>query len=657
MHSNKLVRIALACLLAASAITAVCAETWRVDNVLGDDANDGIHRPFRTIARALESLGHSDTLSLTANPEPYRESLPIKKGGTPQAPTIIEGNGATLSGADIAPKDGWTEADGIYRLEQKTEVKFLFGPGICYRKAANAKVEAPEQWFWEAGTLYFRPAEGRTPADYELRMSVRISGLMTTGACQVIIRNLRCENFWNDGFNIHGGSAPLWFENIAAEWNGDEGFSAHENCECYVRGAVLSHNQCHGIADGLLARTHFSGLTVRDNVLKGILFLGGFHSVIDSEVSGSPENIALAAPSTSLLNAPLLAANPLRESVTNLRNVVVRSGPGQTGIAIAGSATGVVEHCLIEGGRFGVRVAPGGHVYLTNSVVAGASEAEVWSEGNFGGDYNLLHPGRLFVAGKRYGPEQFDAYRADTGNDAHSILGAPKFIPGTPWASRASVAAGRAYDTGGYGGADIGPVAPGPKPAESADILPLGAERTAAGGVLYRYDFEMDNPWSRVYPDPDRTSEGAVIQGSAELSDAQAHSGKRSVNLRVQLPAAPPARWLIKLFSTRLHFEKPVTRMSFWVYGDGSGLAFRPRVRDASGEAFYGPVQTLDWEGWRQVNWDLATTPPSPISMGDGNKLQDGPPMEIVVEFTPKLGPGPTELSVYVDDLEVELAP
>lgn len=657
MHPRKLVRTAVACVLAASSITGVSAETWRVDNVLGDDGNDGIQRPFRTIARALQSMGHSDTLSLTANPEPYRESLSVEKGGTPQAPTIIDGNGATLSGADIAPKDGWTEADGIYRLAQKTEVKFLFGPGICYQKAASAKVEAPERWFWEAGTLYFRPAPGKTPADYELRMSVRISGVLMTGACQVIIRDLRCENFWNDGFNIHGGSAPVWFDNIAGEWNGDEGFSAHENCECYVRGAVFSHNQCHGIADVSIARTHYSGLTVRDNVLKGIFFLGGFHSVIDSEVSGSPENIALVGSDITLPDFPLLAAHPLRESITNLRNVVVRSGPGETGIAVAGSAKAVIEHCLIEGGRFGVRVAPGGRGYVINSVVVGASEAEVWSDGEFGGDYNLLHPGRLFMAGKRYGPEQFDAYRADTGNDAHSILAEPKFIPDTPWASRASVAVGRAYNTGGYGGADIGPVAPGSKPEESADVLPPGAERTAAGGVLYRYDFELDNPWSRVFPDPDKTAEGAAVQGAAELSEAHAHSGKKSVNLRVQLPAAPPARWLIKLFSIRMQYERPVMRMGFWILGDGSGLAFRPRVRDASGEAFYGPAQTLDWEGWRQVYWDLAADPPAPTSTGNRDNLQDCPPMEIVVDFTPELGPEPTELSVFLDDLEVELAP
>jgi len=355
-----------------------------VDGVSGSDENDGVTKPFKTIGRVLRSLKTSDTLMLAKMDEPYREALRLRVGGTPERPLVVEGNGATLSGADPAPKTGWVEANGVYSLAQPTQVKFLFGPNMRCERGKSATELDTQHWWWENGKLYFRPAEGKTPGDYDLEMAVRTSGVATNGTGQIIVRNLTCKHFWNDGFNIHGGSAPLWFENVVGVWNGDEGFSAHENAECYVRGGDFSNNYWHGIADINFSRTHYANIIVRNNRSKGIYFTGGMHSVTDSEVSGSPVNIALIGGVTK--HFPRHEMHPLHTSFANFRNVVVRSEPNEVGVFVQQGSEAVFEHCLISGGQTCVRVDSDAKAFVTNSIVHGAKDAEVKSEGSYVAD-------------------------------------------------------------------------------------------------------------------------------------------------------------------------------------------------------------------------------------------------------------------------------
>lgn len=641
----------LALLLALSTLP-VHAATYHVDGVAGDDANDGLTKPFKTLGRAVRALQTSDTLVLAKMDQPYRESLPLLVGGTPRQPLVVEGNGATLSGADPAPPTGWqAEAGGVFSLPQATEVKFLLGPECFYEAGKSPTTLGPEQWLWQAGKLYFRPAEGKTPADYRLDMSIRISGVMTTGVGQVIVRNLNCERFYNDGFNIHNGSGPLWFENIRGVWNGDEGFSCHENCECYVRGAELSHNYWHGVADVGLSRTHYQNLIVRDNRMKGLFFLGAMHSVTDAEVSGSPVNIAVNGP--DLREYPRLEAYPLRDGVAHFRNVVVRSRGDEIGLQVAARASAVLEHCLLTGGKVALQVERTAQAYVVNSVLAGASQAEVLSHGKYVADYNLYHPGRLVLGDKTFAPADFAAYQQASGNDAHSLCGEPRFIGDSTWLSVSGAGLGLAYNAFGFGGLDPGIENRGPRPAEP-DALPLGAIRTPTGRLALSYDFEQTNPWPLIYPEPAQSAAGEAVTFSAALSPAQAHGGTKSGLWQVKVPAGAPATYNLKLFSIKFPYRRPVAGMRFWLYGDGSGRAFRPRVRDAQGESFYGPPLAMDFTGWREVVWDLAQTPPVVPPFVGGNQRQDVPPVEIVLEVSATAG---TEVTLYVDDLTVELAP
>ncbi|MEN6641820.1 MAG: right-handed parallel beta-helix repeat-containing protein [Armatimonadia bacterium] len=681
----------LLCLLSISLLVGpLLAETYVVDGAAGDDANNGVTAPFKTIARGLRDLKPGDTLKLVKMDVPYRESIPLLKHGTPEAPITIDGGGATISGADTAPKDGWQEQNGVYVLPQAREVKFLFGPDIRYEQARSAQTLGNQEWFWEAGKLYFRPAAGKQPADYDLQMSVRISGIMTTGAGQIIVRNLTAMHFYNDGFNIHNGSAPIWFENIKGLWNGDEGFSAHENCECFVRNAEFSNNYWHGIADVTIARTYYQNIVVRNNRSKGIYLIGGTHGITDSVVSGSPDQIVLS-PSDGT-NVPALAADPMRVSTTNLRNVLVQSAAGETGLIVNGSAQAAIEHCLILGGQTGLRVDPTGRAHVLNTIIAGQAGANVVAAGDFAADYNLYFPGLLTAAGKAYTAEQFADYQAATHGDQHSFVEEPRFIADTRLVSRASRASGSAFGPTAFGGPDIGlelrapkPEEPGvqppqPLPTPPSKPAPAAVAAAPAGAAVvlpelpapgegpapaadkiapvkrltHLWEFEQTNPWNRAYPEPVKTPAGQPLKGVLELSTEQVHNGQKALKLAVQAPEAPPASVRVKLFSGKLNLDKPIRVVRFWMYGDASGRQFNLRVRDAQGESFYDATRKMDWTGWQQITWDLAQRPPVNVVGGNKNLIQDGPPLELVMDLTyPTTDRTPAV--IYIDDLELEI--
>jgi hypothetical protein len=652
----RVLRASLIALTALMLNSPLPAETYVVDGARGNDDNDGISAPFATIARGTREVGPGDTLRIVPMDEPYRESLVLRRHGLRGAPIVIEGGGAILTGADPAPADGWTQADGVWRVPLESHRRMMvFGEERHFLRGTSSTELDTEQWFWEDDTFFFRPAEGKTPADYDLRLSIdRSSGVVTTGAGFIIVRDLTCINFWNDGFNLHGGTGPIWFENIVGNWNGDEGFSAHENTEAYVHGGEFSHNYWHGINDIQFSRTHFVDVVCRDNRSKGVRFNGGIHSLIDCEISGSPVNVELMEASRSPL--PGARQHPLAVSFTNLRNVIVRSEADEIGVLIRNNAQAAIEHCLLIGGAPVVQVEEGGRAHLINSVVSAGTEHEVITDGEYFADHNLYHPGRFLLAGVLFGPEEFEAMRAAREHDENSLIAEPVLHADGLHLSPASPGY-RGADSGYYGGFAIGPENRREAVSGGAAGVPIAegvVEELPDGGRRIAYDFEAQNPWSRVFPEPERNAAGIAVGGASELSDEQARSGERSARLHVTAPDGEPARYNIKLFSVNLPFDRPIRRISYWLFGDGSGRRALTRIRDRTGESFYDAPFSVDWEGWREVTWDVSERPPARIGGGDGNLQQDGPTMELVVEISLAAG---EQMTLFFDDLEVELEP
>ncbi len=627
------------------------ARTVYVDNRTGDDARDGAAATtaVRSLKRAVELCAPGDVLRLAPG-EPYRESLAFgNKGGTVAAPIVVEGQGAVLSGLRPMPAADWQDrGNGLFFLpngvRQSAARPFLVRDGAMVTRKAKPDQVGVEESCWDASGAYFRVAPGKTMADYELEGTLLLAGVALTGGCYIQVRDLTCEHFANDGFNVHGSCQGLLFQNIVSRWNGDDGFSVHEDVGVVVLGGHFHHND-FGIQDINISRSSFYGVLAEHNRLAGMDFMGGYHALVDcvARDNAGPQ-IQIYSDRTKHMREP---GNPLADGILVLKNVLTIGG--KQGLQVRGGHVDVAA-CTFSGAEEGVRILGDSTVALRESAVFGCATVELACQSsNVRLEGNAYFPGRLQWGGRNFGPEEFAAYREASGQDADSVVAAAPVF-----ARKGSYRVQEPLLAMGTHQIRPGILADPQFPSGEAVANPLATSDPAAVTSL-DFDFETSNPWSRVYPSPEATKAGAKVVGTAELSTEQHHSGKQAMKLDVTFPAGKPGPWLVKLFSVKFPVERPVAEMRFWLFGDGSGLTFQPRLRDESGECFYGPQSKLDWQGWREVVWNLHETPPVSVMGGDGNGKQDVPMLEVVLELLPNVPADGGNLTLFADDLRVRL--
>lgn len=648
MRCRQLVR---SLLLSSLLPLAGAARTVFVDNRTGDDTGDGVsaQTPVRSLQRAVALCGPGDTLRLAPG-EPYRESLAFgAKGGTATASIVVEGQGAVLSGLRPLPAETWQDrGDGLFFLPNQTRQSaarpFLVRDGAMVPRRDKVAQVGVEESCWDTTGAHFRVAPGKTMADYQLAGTMLLAGVALTGGCYIEVRDLVCEHFANDGFNVHGSCQGLVFRNIVSRWNGDDGFSVHEDVGVVVLGGYFHHND-YGIQDINISRSSFYGVLAEHNRIVGMDFMGGFHALVDSVArDNAGPQIQISVDTTRHMRAP---GNTLADGVLVLKNVLTTGG--RQGLHVRGGRADV-SGCTFTGAEEGVRIIGDSTVELRESAIYGCAKAElVCLSPNARLEANAYFPGRVQWGETSFAPEQFAAYREASGQDASSAV-----APAPVFARRGSY---RVREPNlAVGDRQIVPGIPADLQFLSGEAIanPLATTDPPAITVL-DFDFETSNPWSRVYPSPEATKAGAKVVGTADLSTEQCHSGKQSVKLDVTFPAGKPGPWLVKLFSVKLPVERPVAELRFQLFGDGSGLAYQPRLRDQSGECFYGPQGKLDWQGWREIVWNLRETPPVLVMGGDGNGKQDVPTLEAVLELLPEVPAEGGRLILFADDLHVRL--
>ena len=635
----------------------VAAKTVHVDNVRGDDGRAGLapEQALASIAAGVRLLEPGDTLTLADTGESYRESIVLGRGGEPGAPLVIEGNGASVSGLKPIPADKWVvQEDGTWFFAWRRSGSlrpYLVEGGKPVPRASRREDLGPGQAYWAKEGAFFRPAEGKSVTDHALEATLRASGVAVTSASYITVRNLTAEFFANDGFNVHGECRGLVFRNIVGRYNGDDGFSVHEDVGSVVHGGHFYGNT-YGVQDVNASRSVYNGLLVERNRIHGIDLYGGFHSLVDAVARHNGKDQVRISPGRAP-HIGLADENPICQGLVFVKNVVAHGG--ETALHVMPNARAAVHHCVFAGSDAGIVLEQRAVCHVTQSVAVDCGSAELrCASEEVMLDSNAYYPGRLSWLGRGFSPADWGAYREASGQDGHSVLRQPLFAgPGCFLVALPKLMAGDRE------------VAPGPtrelvlRWGDEAVRNELAVGRSGHSdpeATACVYDFEAHNPWGRVYPQPSKSKAGQAVVATSELSTEQAHSGERSAKLSVALPPGPPATWLIKLFSLKFSYASPVAVMRFWLFGDGSGRRFRPRVRDRSGECFYGAMQAVDWSGWRQIAWDLAATPPVSIAHGDGNRQQDCPPIEIVLEiYAERQSEADGTFVLYVDDLELEL--
>jgi hypothetical protein len=631
------------------------AGTVFVNNQMGDDARDGAaaEQAVRSLKRAVALCKPGDTLRLANTGEVYRESLRFgTRGGTPSAPIVVEGQGAVLSGLRPIPPAAWEDrGEGLFfhangmRRSMGASRPFLVSDGKMVPQRRKPTGLGVGESCWNKDGIYFRAAPGKTAADYQLGGTMLVSGLILTGGSYIEVRDLVCENFANDGFNVHGSCQGLVFRDIVGRWNGDDGFSVHEDVGAVVLGGHFHHNN-YGIQDISISRSSFYGVLVEQNRVAGADFVGGHHVLIDSVVrNNAGPQIQTRGDATRNIREP---ENPVARGALVLSNVLTVGG--RQGLNVLNGVADVAN-CSFVGAEEGVRIGAQATVEMRESVVLGCKTLElacVSKTSRF--TANAYFPGRMQSGSQAFAPAEFDAYQETSGQDTGSaVLPEPSFARKDSYrlllpmliAGKRQVRPGVARELSfPFGEPVVNP----------------SAGRGATGPAVLAFDFESINPWGRIYPTPEKTKAGQPVVGKAELSTEQSHSGKQSMKLDVAFPAGRPGAWLVKLFSMKFPVEQPVVELRFALFGDGSGLAYTPRLRDRSGECFYGPAGKVDWEGWREIIWDLRKTPPVSIAAGDGNRKQDLPTLEVVLELMPKVPAEGSRMVLFVDDLKIRLA-
>jgi len=417
-----------------------------VDPVSGQDSGDGIEQPVRTIGRAIRLARPGDTIHL--EPQEYRdEAAFFDKSGEPGRPITLEGHGATLNGCDPLVAEAWQEVspgvlrhDDLLPLTDAIIARWFFlwdgkpnrmnrcskGPSEPLKAPADLQ---PGEWTFVKdeertktvragyirGTFWIRLAEGVRLADAKIEAPMRMAGVSMHGTCShLVVRNVTSTHPYNDGFNL-SNCRNIAFENIRAVECGDDGISAHGECDYDVAG-FASIGNATGICDTGHSRTSYRRVLIRDCAGYDLYFLDtGTYSVRDALVLSS------AARSVYLSGRP----SPEEPCRLTLENVLVRRLKTENEIRVSANCELTARRATFQGLDL---QATGGTVHFEDCVLSGPvpgaaprkPRVHLWKDAVWNGRHNLSDPESIRVGQATLGPSRFAEFSGLVARDADS---------------------------------------------------------------------------------------------------------------------------------------------------------------------------------------------------------------------------------------------
>jgi hypothetical protein len=378
-------------------IAHVAARDIYVDNVAGLETNDGLagrqdgerRGPFQTIHRGMRTAVPGDVVHLVKNDSvPYRESVVFHDRMCPaDKPIVLDGHGAVIEGCEAVDLAQWELVEpGLYRKVKllahcdsavvgrfffrfdgamqhmgrtskgpsaKLKEPMLLKPGEWTFVPAELKVEARElvdakdvarvkEQAHAEGAFYLKIDPAKKVSDYRIEYPARSSGVQVSGRNEnIVIRNLEVRHVYNDGYNIHGYSRGVLFENVAAIECGDDGISAHDDCRITVRG-LRSIGNSTGFCHTNESWSDSENVTIQDCLGFDVFVLGsGRHRLAKSRVS--------SAASSSVVTMGPSKKEEAGECLLEMDDVtVVRAGRNQQMRLMARSVVRVTN-CTIAG--------------------------------------------------------------------------------------------------------------------------------------------------------------------------------------------------------------------------------------------------------------------------------------------------------------------
>jgi hypothetical protein len=150
------------------------------------------------------------------------------------------------------------------------------------------------------------------------------------------VRNVTLAHVYNDGCNIHGVARDTRFENITSLECGDDGFSAHDDCQCEIDGFISIGNST-GFADVGTSETHYKRVLIADCLGTDVLVFGdGRHSMDAAVIFSAASNPFSMSPSSGR------GPNPVTFKMSDV--VFQRTGP-RADLLVSKNAELTVDHC------------------------------------------------------------------------------------------------------------------------------------------------------------------------------------------------------------------------------------------------------------------------------------------------------------------------
>lgn len=282
--------------------TIVCSgKTIYVDNEKGNDGFNGLAKeagkdgksgPFATIKKAFVTVNTSDRIEIANTGKPYREILTLQKaGGTKEAPLVIEGNNALITGLDVVPPEKWTLVKGnIYSTEfypmsnmlksYKPIQHWIGRPQIWWLDGKAAKNCTSEEellanvngFYWNKPLkqLWVNLPEGKKPSDVKIEIPVHGTS-MCINTDWVVVQNLRSKYSWNDGFDTHGvklSGRNIVFKNCIGTDNCGQGFSVHDDTTAYYEDCHAARDASSGICNVNRCISMYRNCVLADNTFE-----------------------------------------------------------------------------------------------------------------------------------------------------------------------------------------------------------------------------------------------------------------------------------------------------------------------------------------------------------------------------------------------------
>lgn len=450
------VRLAMAFTLAMLSISSLAVSRadvakpspgrhYYVNPDTGDDAANGLSPvragtdgPLRSIAKAISLSKAGDTIDLAPLEKPYRESAVFhSRSGAPGRPITLDGHGATLSGCEpIVPAQWEMTAPGLYRNPRLLRTTpsiigryfFRFEGRMNHMgrtsKGRHLPLKKPQElqpgeWTFQDSdkAFYLKIDPARQLADYRIEAPLRSNGVAINGRCEhLVIRHVNATHVWNDGYNIHGVTRDILFENITAVECGDDGLSAHDDCEVRVDGFVSIANST-GMCNVDHSTSRNNRLWIQNNLGVDCYMLGdNMHTLSNSMIC------------TSGNRAIVVAGNAHNRQPCTLKidNVIMRRKGEANLMDFDANSVVEIHRATIDG--LGIR-AGGKSLVVRHSILAGgpAAEVVVSPKTKWQAESNLYDLKSLRLADSSYTAATFELCRRATGQDRSSRWTAVRF--------------------------------------------------------------------------------------------------------------------------------------------------------------------------------------------------------------------------------------